>query len=171
MRRHILLTLQCFTTELQRHSRHCSSLTWGGGPGAVVKAACLNSRRSRVRIPLCHSSFKKASIEVACSASDRQGSNFESCVWRTVSSQSSLSSEVAQTIMDIFRTLGSRSLSVTAVLDFSGNANTSIHGLGEDDTATTKWPLAQDQSKNKERLVRYWKWAGAAHILKLPEAN
>ena len=27
--------------------------------------------------------------EVACSASDRQGSNYESCVWRTVSSQSS----------------------------------------------------------------------------------
>ena len=27
--------------------------------------------------------------EVACSASDRQGSNFESCVWRTVSSQPS----------------------------------------------------------------------------------
>ena len=27
--------------------------------------------------------------EVACSASDYQGSNFESCVWRTVSSQSS----------------------------------------------------------------------------------
>ena len=27
--------------------------------------------------------------EVACSASDPQGSNFESCVWRTVSSQSS----------------------------------------------------------------------------------
>ena len=27
--------------------------------------------------------------EVACSASDCQGSNFESCVWRTVSSQSS----------------------------------------------------------------------------------
>ena len=26
--------------------------------------------------------------EVACSTSDRQGSNFESCVWRTVSSQS-----------------------------------------------------------------------------------
>ena len=26
--------------------------------------------------------------EVACSASDRHGSNFESCVWRTVSSQS-----------------------------------------------------------------------------------
>ena len=27
--------------------------------------------------------------EVACSASDRQGSNIESCVWRAVSSQSS----------------------------------------------------------------------------------
>ena len=27
--------------------------------------------------------------EVACSASDRQSSNFVSCVWRTVSSQSS----------------------------------------------------------------------------------
>ena len=27
--------------------------------------------------------------EVACSASDRQGSNFEFCVWRTVSTQSS----------------------------------------------------------------------------------
>ena len=27
--------------------------------------------------------------EVACSASDRQGSNFKSCIWRTVSSQSS----------------------------------------------------------------------------------
>ena len=27
--------------------------------------------------------------EVACSSSDRQGSNFESCVWRAVSSQSS----------------------------------------------------------------------------------
>ena len=27
--------------------------------------------------------------EVACSASDRQGSNFKSCVWRTVSSHSS----------------------------------------------------------------------------------
>ena len=37
--------------------------------------------------------------------------------------------------MDIFRTLGSESLSVTAMLDFSGKANTSIHGLGEDDTA------------------------------------
>ena len=38
--------------------------------------------------------------------------------------------------MEIFRTLGSGSLLVTAMLDFSGKANTSIHGLGEDDTAS-----------------------------------
>ena len=31
--------------------------------------------------------------EVACSTLDRQGSNFESCVWRTVSSHSSLHSQ------------------------------------------------------------------------------
>ena len=36
--------------------------------------------------------------------------------------------------MDNFRTLGSGSFSVTAMLDFSGEANTSIHGIGEDDT-------------------------------------
>ena len=36
--------------------------------------------------------------------------------------------------MDISQTLGSRSLSVKAMLNFSGKANTSIHGLGEDDT-------------------------------------
>ena len=39
--------------------------------------------------------------------------------------------------MDIFRILGSGSLSVTAMLDFSGKANTSIHGLAEDVTAST----------------------------------
>ena len=30
-----------------------------GSPGAVVKAACLESQRSRVRNTLCHSSFKE----------------------------------------------------------------------------------------------------------------
>ena len=43
-------------------------------PHSRVKAGIVGSLRDR---------------EVACSASDRQGSNFESCVWRTVSSQSS----------------------------------------------------------------------------------
>ena len=41
---------------------------------------------SLVRIKCC---FEYLTRLVACSASDRQGSNFESCVWRTVSSQSS----------------------------------------------------------------------------------
>ena len=40
-------------------------------------------------------------------------------------------------LMNIFRILGSRSLSVTAMLNFSGKANTSIHDLGKDDMAMT----------------------------------
>ena len=44
-------------------------------------------------------------------------------------------------VMDIFRTLGSWSLSVTAMLNFSGKANTSIHGLWEDDTARPGQPV------------------------------
>ena len=40
--------------------------------------------------------------------------------------------------MDIFRTSGSRSLSVTALLNFSGKANTSIHSLGGDDKANCR---------------------------------
>ena len=77
------------------------------GPGAVVKVACLESRRSRARTPLWHSSSKETKCffpahawrfnivgslhyrEVAYSASDRQGSYFGSCVWRSVSSHSS----------------------------------------------------------------------------------
>ena len=43
-------------------------------PHPRVKVSILGSLRDR---------------EVACSASGRRGSNFESCVWRTVSSQSS----------------------------------------------------------------------------------
>ena len=43
-------------------------------------------------------------------------------------------------VMDILRTLGSGLLSVTAMLDFSGKANTSIHGLGGDDTARDNAP-------------------------------
>ena len=42
--------------------------------------------RPRVKVSIV-GSFRDR--EVACSASDRQGSNFESCVLRTVSSQSS----------------------------------------------------------------------------------
>ena len=50
--------------------------------------------------------------------------------------------EKFQPQIDIFWTLGSGSLSVTAMLDFSGKADTSIHGLGEDDTAN-EWQQPQ----------------------------
>ena len=73
----------------------------------TCQTACLESKRSCGRAPLWHSSFKRARCfspahslrfnivgslrdrEVACSASDRQSSNFQFCVWRVVSSHSS----------------------------------------------------------------------------------
>ena len=80
------------------------SLT-GGGPRVVVSTAAFHARvRGSVpglgvfketKLFLPHPRVKVSIVgslrdrEVACSASDRQGSNFESCVWRTVSSQSS----------------------------------------------------------------------------------
>ena len=80
-------------------------LTKGGGPRVVVSTAAFHAR-VRGSVPglgglretqmfLPHPRVKVSIVgslrdrEVACSASDRQGSNFESCVWRTVSSQSS----------------------------------------------------------------------------------
>ena len=77
----------------------------GGGPRVVVSTAAFHVR-VRGSVPglgglketqmfLPHPRVKVSIVgslrdrEVACSASDRQGSNFESCVWRTVSSQSS----------------------------------------------------------------------------------
>ena len=79
--------------------------TKGGGPRVVVSTAAFHAR-VRGSVPglgglketktfLPHPRVKVSIVgglrdrEVACSASDRQGSNFESCVWRTVSSQSS----------------------------------------------------------------------------------
>ena len=76
-----------------------------GGPRVVVSTAAFHAR-ARGSVPglgglketkmfLPHPRVKVSIVgslrdrEVACSASDRQGSNFESCVWRTVSSQSS----------------------------------------------------------------------------------
>ena len=77
----------------------------GGGPRVVVSTAAFHARvrgsvpglggfketelflpRPRVKVSIEGSLRDR---EVACSASDRQGPNFESCVWRTVSSQSS----------------------------------------------------------------------------------
>ena len=78
----------------------------GGGPRVVVSTAAFHARvrgsvpglggLKETKMFLPHPRVKKLSIvgslrdwEVACSASDRQGSNFEFCVWRTVSSHSS----------------------------------------------------------------------------------
>ena len=77
----------------------------GGGPRVVVSTAAFHAR-VRGSVPglgglketkivsspsTCESQYcgSLRDREVACSASDRQGSNFESCVWKTVSSQSS----------------------------------------------------------------------------------
>ena len=78
---------------------------WGGGPRVVVSTAAFHARfrgsapglggLKETKMFLPHPRMKVSIVgslrdrEVACSASDRQGSNFESCVWRTVSSQSS----------------------------------------------------------------------------------
>ena len=81
-----------------------STMTKGGGPKVVVSTAAFHAR-VRGSVPglfernkkmfLPHPRVKVSVVgslrdrEVACSASDRQSSIFESCVWRTVSSQSS----------------------------------------------------------------------------------
>ena len=73
----------------------------GGGPRVVVSTAAFHARvRGSVpglgglkvtKLFLPHPRVKDSILgslrdrEVACSASDRQGSNFKSCVWRTVS--------------------------------------------------------------------------------------
>ena len=77
----------------------------GGGPRVVVSTAAFHARvrgsvpglggLKETKMFLPHPLVKVSIVgslrdrEVAFSASDRQGSNFESCVWRTVSSQSS----------------------------------------------------------------------------------
>ena len=77
----------------------------GGGPRVVVSTAAFHARvrgsvpglggLKETKLFLPHPRVKVSIVEslrdreVACSVSDRQGSNFESCVWRTVSSQSS----------------------------------------------------------------------------------
>ena len=78
----------------------------GGGSRVVVSTAAFHARvrgsvpglggfKEETKMFLPHPLVKFSIVKslcdrkVACSASDRQGSNFESCVWRTVSSQSS----------------------------------------------------------------------------------
>ena len=97
------------TGEAVRRSSHCATSpslsAWGGGPRVVVSTAAFHARvrgsvpglggLKETKMFLPHPRVKVSIVrslrdrEVECSASDRQGSNFESCVWRTVSSQSS----------------------------------------------------------------------------------
>ena len=64
------------------HARVRGSVPGRGG----LKETKLFLPHPRVKVSIVGSIRDR---EVACSASDRQGSNFKSCVWRTVSSQSS----------------------------------------------------------------------------------
>ena len=77
----------------------------GGAPRVVVSTAALNAtvqgsvpglgglKETKMFLP--HPRVKLSIVEslrdreVACPASDRQGSNFDFCIWRTVSSHSS----------------------------------------------------------------------------------
>ena len=72
---------------------HLTILRRGGGPRVVVSTGLggLTETKNVSSPSTCESQYcgELRDREVACSASDRQGSNFESCVWRTVSSQSS----------------------------------------------------------------------------------
>ena len=58
----------------------------GSVPGLGLKETKMFLPHPRVKLIIVGSLRDR---EVACSASDRQGSNFKSCVWRTVSSHSS----------------------------------------------------------------------------------
>ena len=68
----------------QCHLIHLTILRRFSWPSSAYM--CRKMTHPRVKVSIVGSLRDR---EVACSASDRQGSNFESCVWRTVSSQSS----------------------------------------------------------------------------------
>ena len=94
--RHVILVVVCWSATYGDP---------GGGPRVVVSTAAFHARvrgsvpglggLKETKLFLPHPRVEVSIVgslrdrEVACSASDRQGSNFESCVWRTVSSQSS----------------------------------------------------------------------------------
>ena len=100
----IALNLQCVLVRLWRRMTNSSNFAYkncifrlkiqnsfcrvrGSVPGlGGLKETKMFLPHPRVKVSIVGSLRDR---EVACSASDRQGSNFESCVWRTVSSQSS----------------------------------------------------------------------------------
>ena len=105
-----LALLKSYKLQLNRYTLNQCYISYvrpllGGGPRVVVSTAAFHARvrgsvpglggLKETKLFLPHPRVKVSIVgslrdrEVACSASDRQGSNFESCVWRTVSSQSS----------------------------------------------------------------------------------
>ena len=91
------MTVHSPTRRRTRHVRRDSRRA--GDPRVVVSTAAFHARvrgsvpglgglkETKMFLPLSIVG-SICDREVACSASDRQGSNFESCVWRTVSSHS-----------------------------------------------------------------------------------
>ena len=95
----------CRVDRLRSIDINIFAVMQGGGPRVVVSTAAFHARvrgsvpglggLKETKLFLPHPRVKVSIVgslrdrEVACSASDRQGLNFESCVWRTVSSQSS----------------------------------------------------------------------------------
>ena len=102
---HRSLTIEKCSVQRKKVVGDKRSLMVSGGPRVVVSTAAFHARvrgsvpglggLKETKMFLPHPRVKVSIVgslrdrEVACSASDRQGSNFESCVWRTVSSQSS----------------------------------------------------------------------------------
>ena len=94
-----------FSVTEALHDNEFLLMDRGGGPRVVVSTAAFHARVwgsvpclgdfKETKMFLPHPRVKVSIVgslrdrEVACSASDRQGSNFKSCVWRTVSSQTS----------------------------------------------------------------------------------
>ena len=106
----LVIVSSCFilnTYVMSMREYHiCHSFSAGGrGPRVVVSTAAFHARVRGLVLGLgglketknvsspstCESQYCRGlrDREVACSASDRQGSDFKFCVWRTVSSQSS----------------------------------------------------------------------------------
>ena len=57
--------VQALNIELQNANTVVYIENWVG-PGAGGKVACLESKRSRVRPPLCHSKFKRSKMFLLC---------------------------------------------------------------------------------------------------------
>ena len=118
----------------------CPGLYVGGGPRVVVSTAAFHARaRGSVRGPgglketkmfLPHPRVKVSIVgslrdrEVACSASDRQGPNFGSCVWRTVSSHHPQEVLLAQLSLYVHK--GGLKTDSFDLLDYMYSSNTTI---------------------------------------------